>query len=372
MDAEVGRNFEEPQYLARKYPCLRPEVVSQARRNISSCISDRCDKIVVIVGPCSIHDPTAALEYARRLKLQADRLEELIIVMRVYVEKPRTTVGWKGLIRDPLLDGSCDQNAGHEVARKLMRDINALGIPIACEFVDPLTPYYISDFVSWAAVGARSVESQTHREMASVLDMPVGFKNATSGDVEVAIQAVVTARSAHRITGLTPEGKLAAYASKGNINTHLVLRGGKTGPNYSRACVKSSDEKQAKHGLDARIFVDCSHGNSEKYHRRQPGVLRSICEQIKCDDIICGVMIESNLFEGSQDLPSPENLRENLSYPKDSLSGPHDMPPYDRLKYGVSITDSCVDWETTVAMLDMVAEAVRHRLESRKVLLPTT
>lgn len=332
------------------------------------------DRVIVIVGPCSIHDPKGAVEYARRLKSEADRLnKDILVVMRVYFEKPRTTVGWKGLINDPYLDESFRVNDGLRMGRKLLRDVNNLGLPVACEFLDTLTPPYISDLVSWAAIGARTTECQTHREMASGLSMPVGFKNGTSGDVDIAIDAVKAAKHPHCFFSITQHGTAAIIHSKGNENTHIVLRGGKSGPNFDKEHVDSLFQKQSKAGLSCGVIFDCSHGNSMKDHKNQPKVLQNICDQIKSGTRICGVMIESNLFEGRQDLPSPEAVQKALGGGASGAANQREdvyLPPHGGesqiitaglLRHGVSITDACVDWNTTVEMLEMLAKTVRDK-----------
>lgn len=307
------------------------------RTAVQNCIAGRDLRPLVIVGPCSIHDPAAAREYAGRLKELADRLaDRMQIVMRVYFEKPRTTVGWKGLINDPHLDDSYDIEAGLHLARALLRDLVALGLPAATEFLDPIAPQYLADLVTWAAIGARTTESQTHREMASGLSMPVGFKNGTDGGLDVALNALVSAGSPHRFLGIDPGGAVSVVHTMGNPFSHLVLRGG-TNPNYDAASVAQATARLKKAGLRERLMVDCSHGNSGKDHRRQPGVLADVGQQLGsgCQTIL-GVMIESHLQEGRQELGRS-------------------------LVYGQSITDACVGWDTTVSMLTAFAGALPVR-----------
>jgi len=363
-----------PMLVMEDYPptgtCV--DTVQRYRHAATQVITGNCDKVVVVVGPCSIHDPKSALEYAKRLRCEAERLkDELVIIMRVYFEKPRTTIGWKGLINDPYLDESFRVNDGFRIARKLLRDINDLGVPCACEFLDMLTPQYLSDLVSWAAIGARTTECQTHRELASGLSMPVGFKNSTSGDVDIAVDAVHAARQEHCFFSITKHGTAAIVHSKGNSVTHVVLRGGKTGPNYDEQSINSCLAKLAKGGVSQGVMVDCSHGNSQKNHRNQTKVLDALASQIRAGANILGVMFESNLFEGRQDLPSQEALRATgvpMSTRCNTLDRQGAESPVitaGLLRYGVSVTDSCVDWTTTVDMLEKLAEAVRGRRQNR-------
>jgi len=294
----------------------------------------------VIVGPCSIHDPAAAHEYAGRLKALADRLAaDLCIVMRVYFEKPRTTVGWKGLINDPRLDGTFRINEGLRLARRLLLDLAELGLPAGCEFLDPISPQFTADTVSWGAIGARTTESQVHRELASGLSMPIGFKNGTDGDVQIAIDAVRAGAHPHRFLGVTEQGLGAIVATRGNPDCHVILRGGLSGPNYDAASVQKAASALRDAGLAARLMVDMSHGNSGKDHRRQPAVATEIARKVsQGEPAIFGVMMESFLVEGRQDLATPSTLRD-----------------------GQSITAACMGWDTTVAVLGELAEAVRRR-----------
>ena len=313
------------------------EVVGAGRRAVHEILQGRDDRLAVVIGPCSIHDPKAALEYAQRLAAERQRhAGELEIIMRVYFEKPRTTVGWKGLINDPDLDGGFRINEGLRLARRVLLDVSAQGLPAACEFLDVTTPQYIADLVAWGAIGARTTESQIHREMASGLSCPVGFKNGTNGDVKVAVDAVTAASQPHHFLAVTKEGRAAIATTTGNGDCHLVLRGGKT-PNYDAASVAAAAEVLRKAGLAERIMVDVSHANSGKNHENQPAVVADVCAQVATGaSPIMGVMIESHLVAGRQDIV-----------------------PGQPLTYGQSVTDACVDWETSVRMLDDLAAAVR-------------
>jgi 3-deoxy-7-phosphoheptulonate synthase len=314
--------------------------VARAREEVSRILNERDDRLVVVVGPCSIHDPAAAMDYARRLKALADELrDDLCIVMRVYFEKPRTTVGWKGLINDPRLDGSFVINEGLRRARRLLVDLAELGLPAGCEFLDPISPQFTADLVSWGAIGARTTESQVHRELASGLSMPIGFKNGTDGGVQIAIDAVRSSAHPHNFLGVTEQGLCAIVSTAGNPDCHVILRGGASGPNHDALSVQKTAAALRTSGLAARIMIDTSHGNSSKDHRRQPAVARDIAEQVREGEAaIFGVMIESFLEEGRQDLVDPAALR-----------------------YGQSITDACIGWEATVPVLRELAAAVRAR-----------
>lgn len=305
--------------------------VVEGRLTIQNILSHEDPRLLVVVGPCSIHDPAGAMEYARRLaELREEVKDSMYIVMRVYFEKPRTTVGWKGLINDPHLDGSYDIESGLKIARKLLLDVNELGVPAATEFLDPYVPQYIADLVSWAAIGARTTESQTHREMASGLSMPVGYKNATDGSLQVALDAMQAARQPHSFLGVDQEGYTAVVRTRGNRCGHVVLRGGRNGSNYDPESIAEAVAKLEKAGLPPALMVDCSHANSEKQHWRQDGVAREVVAQrTDGNDAIIGLMIESNLFEGNQPL-------------KGTLAN---------LQYGVSITDACIAWDTTEKLL---------------------
>lgn len=315
------------------------ERIAKARRAVSSVISGKDDRLLVVVGPCSIHDPDAALDYASHLLSITERYQEtLLLVMRVYFEKPRTVIGWRGLIADPGLDGSYQINKGLRMARKLMVDLAAMGLPTGTEFLDTTLGQYYADLVSWGAIGARTVESQIHRELASGLSMPVGFKNRTDGNVQVAVDAMRAARHPHWFPSLTREGAPAVLGTAGNDETHLILRGGSRGPNYDSDHVASACRLLDKAVLPRAIMVDCSHGNSGKDPERQPEVASAVAAQISAGEkALCGVMIESNLVGGSQ---SPG-------------AGP--------LTYGQSITDACLSWEKTLPVLSTLAEAVKSR-----------
>ena len=320
-------------------------VVFDARQEIQDVLHGQDARPLVIVGPCSIHDPGAALAYAERLlALKRRYASELLIVMRVYFEKPRTTVGWKGLINDPRLDGSNDIPSGIRTARRLLLDLGELGMPAATEMLDPIIPQYIADLVSWTAIGARTTESQTHREMASGLSMPVGFKNGTDGGLAVAINAMIAASRAHSFLGIDPHGHVGVVRTRGNPHTHLVLRGGGAGPNYSAAHVADAAAALAKAKTNGRLLVDCSHDNSAKNHLKQPEVMADIGQQIRGGSRhLLGVMIESNLVGGKQELTADQSA----------------------LCYGQSITDACVDIATTEAMLERFADDAAHSRQRR-------
>jgi 3-deoxy-7-phosphoheptulonate synthase len=309
------------------------------RRAIASIMSGRDDRALVVVGPCSIHDPAAAVEYAERLAAVAPLYAgELLMVMRVYFEKPRTVVGWKGLINDPARDGSYRINEGLRLARKLMLDVTALGLPIGTEFLDTTLGQYYADVVSWGAIGARTVESQVHRELASGLSMPVGFKNRTDGNVQVAVDALRSARSSHWFPSIGAEGTAAVMETTGNDQGHVVLRGGTAGPNFSREHVRDAAALLRKNDLPACLMVDCSHANSGKDPGRQPGVLSDLAAQMSAGEpAISAVMIESNLIGGAQDYQA------------------------EPLVYGQSVTDACLSWEQTLPLFAVLAEAVRAR-----------
>jgi 3-deoxy-7-phosphoheptulonate synthase len=323
------------------------EVVGESRRAVQAILHGRDDRLLVVIGPCSIHDPKAAMDYARRLAEQRERhAGELEIVMRVYFEKPRTTVGWKGLINDPGLDGGFRINDGLRLARRLLLDINALGLPAACEFLDVTTPQYIADLVAWGAIGARTTESQIHREMASGLSCPVGFKNGTNGDVKIAVDAALAASHPHRFLAVTKEGRAAIATTTGNDDAHVVLRGGKT-PNYDADSIAAAVAELEKAGLPGRVVVDASHANSGKRHENQPNVVAELCAQLaQGSEAIVGVMVESHLVEGRQDLVAGRELA-----------------------YGQSITDACIGWGASVEVLAELAGAVAAR---RRATIGTT
>ncbi len=307
------------------------KLVVESRQEITAIIDGQDDRLLVITGPCSIHDERAGIEYATRLTALAEELKDrLMVVMRVYFEKPRTTVGWKGLINDPNLDGSCNIPSGLSRARKFLIDVAELGLPTATEFLDPFTPQYVSDVVSWGAIGARTAESQTHRQMASGLSMPIGFKNGTGGSIQLAIDGVIAAKVPHAFLGIDDAGAAAVVQTNGNHACHIVLRGGAQGPNYSAEHVKDAQSKLENSGIEPRLVIDCSHANCDKDHTKQPIAFRDVLQQrVRGNDGIIGIMMESHLNAGSQSLNG----------------GP------ETLKYGVSITDPCIDWKTTEELL---------------------
>lgn len=317
------------------------EFVTRARREIHRLIFTDDKRFLLIVGPCSIHDLDAGRDYARRLAALARRVSDrVMIVMRVYFEKPRTTVGWKGLIMDPHLDGSHDIAAGLRVGRSFLRDVLDLGLPTATEFLDPITPQYVADLVCWGAIGARTTESQTHRQMASGLSMPLGFKNGTDGSFQAAINAIKAAAQPQTFLGINLEGAASAIVTRGNPDCHVVLRGGSGGPNFSPAHIAQTETLLAKAGLSKAILVDCSHDNSAKQPERQPEVLHALIAQITDGNTsIMGAMIESNLEAGSQSFPQPR----------------------EKLRYGVSITDGCIDWLTTEKLIRDLHAALAPR-----------
>ncbi|MBK6294519.1 MAG: 3-deoxy-7-phosphoheptulonate synthase [Rhodoferax sp.] len=319
---------------------LGTQTVGQARRALGEILSGRDRRLFVVVGPCSIHDPVAAMEYARKLKALADELTgQLLIIMRVYFEKPRTTVGWKGLVNDPRMDDSFHIEEGLRLARRLLVDINELGLPCGTEALDPISPQYLGDLIAWSAIGARTTESQTHRELASGLSSPVGFKNGTDGDLEVALNAMLSASQPHAFLGINGAGQVAITQTRGNPFGHLILRGGAV-PNYDSVAISEAVGALEKAKLAVNIVVDCSHGNSRKNHALQALVLRDVVHQVaEGNPAIKGVMLESNLFEGNQKLGNPKDLR-----------------------YGVSITDACMGWDTTAAAL---REASAHLKAAR-------
>ncbi len=320
-------------------PAAAQTLVEQVRTAISRVLHGADDRLVVVVGPCSIHDHDQAMDYARQLKVQADALQgELLLVMRVYFEKPRTTVGWKGYINDPHLDGSFAINEGLEMARRLLLDVLALGLPVGTEFLDLLSPQFISDLVSWGAIGARTTESPSHRQLASGLSCPVGFKNGTDGGVKVASDAIQAAQATHAFMGMTKMGQTAIFETRGNDDCHVILRGGKQ-PNYAAADVDAACALLGAAGLRQQVMIDVSHANSSKQHQRQIDVAADVAQQIAAGDKrIMGVMIESHLHEGRQDIV-----------------------PGQPLKPGVSVTDACISLAQTVPVLQGLAQAVRAR-----------
>jgi len=346
-DVRIGavRPLITPALLQERVP-VRDDtlaVVERSREAIADVLHGRDDRLVVVVGPCSIHDHDQAMEYGRRLKVVADELQDdLLIVMRAYFEKPRTTVGWKGYINDPHLDGSFEINEGLERARRLLLELTTLGLPLGTEFLDLLSPQFIADLVAWGAIGARTTESQSHRQLASGLSCPVGFKNGTDGGIKVAADAILAARAPHAFMGMTKMGMAAIFETRGNDDCHVILRGGKT-PNYDAANVEAACATLRAAGLREQVMIDVSHGNSSKAHRRQIEVSQDVAAQVAAGDRrITGVMIESHLEEGRQDL----------------VAG---VP----LKHGVSITDACIGFEQTVPVLHTLAEAVKARRSAR-------
>jgi 3-deoxy-7-phosphoheptulonate synthase len=335
------RPLISPAFLHHELPITETAatLVAQTRDRIRNILRNEDHRLLVIVGPCSVHDVDAALEYGQQLvALRQELAEDLEIIMRVYFEKPRTSVGWKGLINDPNLDDSYDINKGLHLARKLLLDLAELGLPAATELLDPITPQYIADIIAWTAIGARTTESQTHREMASGLSMPIGFKNNTDGSLQAAINAMLSASQPHHFLGINHHGLASIVATTGNPDTHLVLRGGKSGPNYDVKHIDWAAKELLRLNLNARVMVDCSHANALKDYNRQVQVLDAIAEQLHDGQRhLLGVMIESHLVAGNQSIPS--NLAD--------------------LVYGQSVTDPCVDMQTTATMLRHLAKAVR-------------
>jgi 3-deoxy-7-phosphoheptulonate synthase len=339
------KELAPPAHLIREFPCTEKaaDTVYGARQVIHRILHGMDDRLLVVVGPCSIHDPKAARDYARRLVEERGRLaSELEIVMRVYFEKPRTTIGWKGLINDPDLDGTYKINQGLRLARELLLDVAQLGLPAGCEYLDMITPQYVADLVSWGAIGARTTESQVHRELASGLSCPVGFKNGTDGNVRIAIDAIKAAGQPHHFLSVTKGGHSAIVSTNGNEDCHVILRGGRA-PNYDAASVDAACQEMAKAGLAQRLMVDLSHANAAKKAENQLPVARDVAAQVARGDVrLVGVMVESHLVAGRQDLVAGRPLT-----------------------YGQSITDACLGWEDTVGLLDVLAGAVRDRRTER-------
>ena len=321
-------NLPSPEFYQKKYPSSEQQtsLVRDSRETIEKIIEGKDNRLLLLVGPCSIHDTKAGIEYAEKLKELSDKVSEnIFIVMRVYFEKPRTTVGWKGLINDPDLNGSFNIPKGIEIGREFLSEITSIGLPTATEFLDPFTPQYIGDLVSWGAIGARTAESQTHRQMASGLSMPIGFKNGTGGSVQLAIDGMIACNGEHAFLGIDDDGKTSIVITKGNKANHVILRGGASGTNYDKDSINEAQELLKKNNLVPNIVVDCSHGNSNKDHNRQPIVFKEVIEQrLDGNDKIIGIMLESNINPGNQSLGD-----------------------IDDLEYGVSITDKCVGWEKT-------------------------
>ena len=343
-DQRIARIVElvSPAELLEDLPLgeARERAVVEGRETVEAILAGSDDRVLVVVGPCSVHDSEAALEYAGRLAEAAgENRDELLIAMRVYFEKPRTTTGWKGLINDPHLDGTFDVNSGLRKARRLLLEVVDLGLAVGCEFLDPITPQYISDTVAWGAIGARTTESQIHRQLGSGLSMPIGFKNRTDGNVQVAVDAVRAAAASHAFAGIDDSGKPAILHTKGNPDGHVILRGGRGAPNHDPEGVAAALEKLRAAGLPERLVIDASHDNSGKDPARQAEVAGEIAAQIGAgNEAIVGVMLESFLVEGRQDLGGEEPLI-----------------------YGQSITDACIDWEATVTLLERLAGAARAR-----------
>lgn len=343
-DTRIGKIEQvlPPIALLEKYPAsgIAVKTVENARHEAHNIIHGEDDRLLVVIGPCSIHDPKAALEYAKRIKLMREKYQDTLqIIMRVYFEKPRTTVGWKGLINDPYLNNTYALNDGLRIARKLLSDINDLTVPTAGEFLDMITPQYLADFMSWGAIGARTTESQVHRELASGLSCAVGFKNATNGGVKIALDAIGAAEAPHHFLSVTKFGHSAIVSTKGNEDCHIILRGGDNGPNYSEQAVAEVCDELAKAGYRAHVMVDFSHANSCKQFKKQLDVSREVARQIAAgSNKIFGVMIESHLVEGRQDLVEGKPLT-----------------------YGQSITDSCIGWEDSENVLQELSDAVAAR-----------
>lgn len=314
------------------------ETVLAGREAVCGILDGRDSRMIGVVGPCSIHDEKAAMEYAEKLAVLAESVRDrIVILMRVYFEKPRTTIGWKGLINDPFMDGTFNVDEGMRKARKILMEINELGLPTASEMLDPITPQYTAGLVAWASIGARTTESQTHRQMASGLSMPVGFKNGTDGKLQTALDAMEAARHPHGFLGIDQDGRTCVIHTKGNPWGHLILRGGQSGPNYSEKHIADAVQRLNQADLNTRVLVDCSHANSSKDFRKQPGVLQSVIEQrVAGNESLCGFMLESNIKEGNQRIP------EDLS----------------QLKYGVSVTDGCIGWDITEELLTNAFEAL--------------
>jgi 3-deoxy-7-phosphoheptulonate synthase len=340
------KELAPPAHVIREFPVsdAAERVTYEARQGIHGILHAADDRLLVIVGPCSIHDPKSALEYASRLAQEKVRhAADLLIVMRVYFEKPRTTIGWKGLINDPQLDGTFRINEGLRLARNVLLDINDLGVPAGVEYLDMITPQYIADLVSWGAIGARTTESQVHRELSSGLSCPVGFKNGTDGNIRIAVDAIKTARQPHHFLSVTKGGVSAIVSTNGNEDCHVILRGGPT-PNYDAASVDAAARQLAGAGLEQRLMIDFSHANCSKDFRRQLDVCADVAAQVAAgDDRIIGVMAESHLQPGRQDLV-----------------------PGKPLAYGVSITDACIGWDDSVKLFDLLAEAVQRRRLARQ------
>ncbi len=349
LNVESQEILITPEQLKSEVPMSETaaQCIAENREVIRNILDGKDHRLFVVVGPCSIHDVDAALDYAKHLKSLSDELEDtLYIVMRVYFEKPRTTVGWKGLINDPHLNDSFKIQEGLHIGRKLLLDIAELGLPTSTEALDPISPQYMQDCIAWSAIGARTTESQTHREMASGLSSSVGFKNGTDGGLEVAMNAIQSASKPHRFLGINGEGQVAVIRTKGNPYAHVVLRGGSKGPNFDSVHIELTEQALTKAGVAKNIMVDCSHANSSKRPELQPKVVDDVCNQIiSGNQSIVGLMIESNIHEGNQSIP------EDLS----------------KLAYGVSVTDGCIDWETTAQSLTSLRNKLKDVLPGRRL-----
>jgi 3-deoxy-7-phosphoheptulonate synthase len=339
LNIRCFKSLISPDQIKDQLPQTKEQarVVASSRHAIEDILTGRDRRRVVITGPCSLHDEEATLEYARRLrKLQEDTAEKLLLVMRTYFEKPRTTLGWKGLLYDPRLDGSYDIDNGIRISRRILTEISTIGLPAATEFLDPIVPQYLADFVSWAAIGARTSESQIHRQMASGLSMPIGFKNATDGNLEIALDAIRAALSSHSFLGIDRHGKVIIAETRGNKYGHLVMRGGSSGPNYTSEYVAFAEVLLRKAQIPNGIIIDCSHANSHKNHKRQRETLLDIADQIRTGNkSIAGIMLESFIKEGKQSIGTPGGLQ-----------------------FGLSLTDSCIGWEETEELIRFFVEAV--------------
>lgn len=336
------RPLVPPAILLEEFPL--PEkgamLITNARKTIKNILDKKDDRLLVVIGPCSIHDTEAALDYANKLKKLAGKVsKDVFIVMRVYFEKPRSTIGWKGLLNDPFMDNTCAVNQGLRIGRKLLLDITQIGLPIGCEFLDPITPQFFADVVSWSCIGARTTESQVHRNLASGLSMPVGFKNGTRGGIKMAVDAITAASYSHSFLSVTEQGIAAIVTTKGNEDCHIILRGGEDGPNYDEDSINKTIALLSHAKLPGRVMIDTSHGNSNKDYKRQPIVAGAIAEQIsQGKKEIIGIISESFLKDGNQKLGRKEDL-----------------------EYGVSVTDSCMGWEMTIPVVEQLAKAVRER-----------
>jgi len=343
INVESSYLLPSPEEIREQLPAspVAMETILQGRQVIRDILDGKDSRLFVVVGPCSIHDPKAALEYAEKLKAIAQKVEDrLFLVMRVYFEKPRTTVGWKGLINDPHMDDSFQVEEGLRTARELLNKLNEMKLPTATEALDPIVPQYLADLFCWSAIGARTTESQTHREMASGLSTPVGFKNGTDGNIQVAINAMKSSLAPHHFLGIDAKGRISVFKTKGNPYSHIVLRGGSNRPNFDPESVSQCQSALKKAGLNEKLMIDCSHGNSNKDHNKQPSVFESVIQQvIDGNSSIVALMVESNLFAGNQAIP--QHLKD--------------------LRYGVSVTDKCIDLPTTESMILKTYDKLKNR-----------